>query len=231
MGNKYFSVAEHDAAESFEDIRENLGLVLYSAKNANSIEDSKYFVREELPGGIVMFLEVIMQEDDEYYHVPIDTSVIVEESLDIEELFEEGKKCMAEKMPALFQKTTEYLNVNMLFGDANFYILHTEEVFGASALMYEGVKERIAEEIGGSYFILPATRDWMVVTPDDGSKSIEVLQKVLMEQNEKLEDPDWKLSDEVLYYSVETNELTTANDAKHGGKVIYLNATGNGDLN
>ena len=41
MSDKYFTRAEYDALDgSYEELRDNLGLVLYSAKNANNVEDS-----------------------------------------------------------------------------------------------------------------------------------------------------------------------------------------------
>lgn len=223
----YFTLAESRKATCFSDIKDNIGVVLYSAETARKEEEDAgaIFVKEDLPGGMVMVLEAIMYEPgDGYYHLPVDTEMVVNEVLDIGDMMKLGLECMAKKLPEKIERTTDIVNVSMLFENPNFYVIHTDEVFGASALFYPGVQERIAKKLGGSYFVLPLTRDFFILAADNGTKDPDRLQKILIDQNADL-DPELRVSDDVLYYDAGEGKLTTVNDARNSSNVVYLNRT------
>ena len=222
---KYFTIEDSRHAKDYDDIKDNLGVVVYStdAARREEVENDTTFCKEDLPGGLTLVVEVLMHEPDGYYHVPVETFVAVRESLDISDMFDDALECMERHFPAIFEKATDRVNVSMLFEDPNFYLIHTDEVFGASALFYEGMMERIAESFGCSYFIMPLTKDFFLLAADDGTKDADRLQDLLIDQNERIY-PDDQLTSTLLYYDRATHRLTAASDAKNSN-VVYLNRT------
>lgn len=222
---KYFTIEESRHAKDYDDIKNQLGVVIYpsDAVREEEAENETTFCKEELPGGLTMVVEVLMQEPDGFYHVPVETFVAVRESLDISDMFDDALECMERHFPAIFEKATDRVNVSMLFEDPNFYLIHTDEVFGASALFYEGMMEQIAESFGCSYFIMPLTKDFFLLAADDGTKDADRLQDLLIDQNERIY-PDDQLTSTLLYYDRATHRLTAASDAKNSN-VVYLNRT------
>lgn len=222
---KYFTIEDSRHAKDYDDIKDNLGVVVYStdAARREEVENDTTFCKEDLPGGLTLVVEVLMHEPDGYYHVPVETFVAVRESLDISDMFDDALECMERHFPARFEKATDVVNVSMLFEDPNFYLIHTDEVFGASALFYEGMMEQIAESFGCSYFIMPLTKDFFLLAADDGTKDADRLQDLLIDQNERIY-PDDQLTSTLLYYDRATHRLTAASDAKNSN-VVYLNRT------
>lgn len=222
---KYFTIEDSRHAKDYDDIRNNLGVVVYStdAAKREEAENDTTFCKEDLPGGLTLVVEVLMQEPDGFYHVPVETFVAVRESLDIDDMFHDAFECMSRRFPARFEKATDVVNVSMLFEDPNFYLIHTDEVFGASALFYEGMMQQIAESFGCSYFIMPLTKDFFLLAADDGTKDADRLQDLLIDQNERIY-PDDQLTSTLLYYDIATRRLTAASDAKNSN-VVYLNRT------
>ena len=58
----YFTLAESRKATCFSDIRDNIGVVLYSAETARKEEEDAgaIFVKEDLPGGMVMVIIICL---------------------------------------------------------------------------------------------------------------------------------------------------------------------------
>lgn len=223
---KYFTIADSERAKCYDDIRDNLGVVIYSAEAVRKEEDEldTVFCKNEIPGGMYMVIEVLMLEPDGYYHVPMETEIAVREKIDIDEMLDDALDCMERKIPAIFEKTTDRVNISLLFEDPNFYLIHTDEVFGASALFYHGMMEKIAKKFGHSYFIMPLTKDFFILAADDGTKDLDRLTEILIEQNEQYYPEDC-LTNSMLYYDMSKRELTTAADAKNRMNVVYINKT------
>lgn len=93
------------------------------------------------------------------------------------------------------------------------YVLSNEERSGgASALLYEGVLKKIAEETEGNFFILPSSLHEVILMKDTGELSAEELQNMVMSINRSQVRPEDVLSDEVYYYDAKEQKLTMATD-------------------
>lgn len=227
-----YPILKDEDVDSYDSIRENLGVVLYARDTVKELEDEDevIFVKDSVPGGIYMVAEVLMRESENvYYHIPLTTDLVVKEKLDIEEVFKEALLNMSKKIPMIFEKTTDRIKISPIFENPNFYVVHTDETFGASALFYPGVMEEIGDRLDNNYFIMPLTRDFVIVAADDGTKDADRLESYLVDQNKDLDmDAETFLSNTILYYNRATG-LTTANEMKNKGKVIYINGLGDGN--
>ena len=91
-------------------------------------------------------------------------------------------------------------------------------------LFYDGMMKKLAKQLENSYFIMPLSRDLIIIAADDGTKDADRLQEILIEQNRKVPSEE-RLSDTILYYDMMDEKLSTASEAKYKSNVVYLNET------
>lgn len=95
--------------------------------------------------------------------------------------------------------------------DGGMYVLTTESgCFGASAMCYDGVLEKIGELFRVGFYILPSSVHEVIILPDTGSHSAKDLRRMVHDANRSVVDDKDILSDEVYYYSYQWNELSIA---------------------
>ena len=71
---------------------------------------------------------------------------------------------------------------------------------GAASLFYPDQMDKVAEKIGGDYYILPSSIHEQLVVPDDGNMSSVDLGNMVREVNATQVSPAERLSDEVYHY-------------------------------
>lgn len=93
------------------------------------------------------------------------------------------------------------------------YVLTNEDgLNGASALLYEGVLKKIAEETGSNLIILPSSLHEVILMKETGEESVNELQNMVMTVNRSQVSPEDVLSDEVYYYDAKEQKLALATD-------------------
>ena len=108
--------------------------------------------------------------------------------------------------------------VNLLAGgelpdDEPFYVLNTENGYmGAATLFYAGAQKRIAQVVGGDYYVLPSSVHEVLILPDNGTQEPELLAGMVKEINEAQVDPKERLGNRVLHYRADIEKLQVAAD-------------------
>lgn len=93
--------------------------------------------------------------------------------------------------------------------DGDMFVLTTESgIFGASALFYPGVIDKISEMFRVGFFILPSSVHEVIILPDVGNHNAEDLKKMVLEANRTVVQPKDILSDNVWYYSYISDEIS-----------------------
>ncbi len=79
-------------------------------------------------------------------------------------------------------------------------------IHGAAGILYPGLLKRLAQELGGNFYILPSSIHEVILLPDSGGEDTEGLQKMIVDINRTQVEPEEVLSDHLYYYdSVENN--------------------------
>ena len=92
-------------------------------------------------------------------------------------------------------------------------VLTTEGgLLGASAYFYPGMKEKIAEVIGGNYYVLPSSVHEVLILPEHGAMSAKELGQMVKSINETEVAPKDRLCNRVFRYDSQTRELSIAAD-------------------
>ncbi len=93
---------------------------------------------------------------------------------------------------------------------AKLYIVSNQlNMTGAAALFYPKMMERISQEIGGDYYILPSSVHEMIVLPDDDMLDPAQLQQMVQVVNSELDEED-VLTDQIYHYDAEQRAFELA---------------------
>jgi hypothetical protein len=93
------------------------------------------------------------------------------------------------------------------------YVLANENrVNGAAALFYPEMQEKIAEQMGGDYFVLPSSVHETLILPDDGNLDYRELKDMVNDVNDTQVAPAEVLTGEVYSYDKESRQLMLASE-------------------
>lgn len=92
--------------------------------------------------------------------------------------------------------------------DLMFVLTNSLRSFGAACILYDGMLDKISEEIGENYYILPSSIHEMIIVPESNSPSRAHLNEMIAEVNQTQVDEEEFLSDCVYYYDAKTKTLS-----------------------
>lgn len=84
--------------------------------------------------------------------------------------------------------------------DLMFVLTNSLRSFGAACILYEGMLDKISEEIGENFYILPSSIHELIIVPESNSPSREHLNEMITEVNQTQVDDEEFLSECVYYY-------------------------------
>lgn len=92
--------------------------------------------------------------------------------------------------------------------DLMFVLTNSLRSFGAACILYDGMLDKISEEIGENFYILPSSIHEMIIVPESNSPSREHLNEMITEVNQTQVDEEEFLSECVYYYDRTTRTLS-----------------------
>ena len=100
-----------------------------------------------------------------------------------------------------------------VFGQLPLYVLTNEQqIYGAACMLYEGLLERTAEQLGADFYIYPSSVHEVILHPVSGKMqgSVEDMRNMVRGINASEVPEEEVLSDEVYYYDREEKKLLIA---------------------
>lgn len=92
--------------------------------------------------------------------------------------------------------------------DLMFVLTNSLRTFGAACILYDGMLDKISEEIGENFYILPSSIHEMIIVPESHGPSRAHLDEMITEVNQTQVDEEEVLSDCVYYYDCKTKTLS-----------------------
>ena len=119
-------------------------------------------------------------------------------------------------LPASFKPMqiviNELMGTNCVEGecieDLMFVLTNSLRTFGAACILYDGILDKISEEIGENFYILPSSIHEMIIVPESSSPSRAHLDEMITEVNQTQVDAEELLSEHVYYYDRTTRTLS-----------------------
>lgn len=117
------------------------------------------------------------------------------------DVLEEAAAVLAHRMGKRFQEQSGIKPMWVLSNAQWFY--------GASSALYPGVLEGFADRVGGNFYILPSTVHELILLPEGGQGTRQLLYDMVAYANGKLADDPRFLSEYVYYYDWKKLEIQT----------------------
>lgn len=210
---------------SYEDIKGRLCMQLVNIKGNENLLDNAAC----MPVGCGLALVALLKIPEEIAKDAIaivprdlienmpdtDIETVMKDAVDASAMNDKPKLCDIRDMllsPILGAEPENYLNGGEAPTDALLVLTTEGGKLGACALMYPGIKEKIAEIIGGDYFLLPSSIHEIMVIPDNGEHSPEDLAKMVKEINNSEVAPEDRLCNRVFRYCEKDGEMIVAAD-------------------
>lgn len=213
--NSLDDVREFDfAPEDWESVRKMIGMkVLGYERNPELLQRVPYIRYEDLA---VVFI-FVLKEAGITGGVAVITSELSELwGISAEELFAQARQ----SAPVLLEPVVS--NIRNMIGDCpeeveeiiddpenavDMYILtNKSQTYGASALFYPGLLEKITDYLGGGFYILPSSVHEVILIPEAAGEP-DALRRMVQEVNRCEVPEDMILSDNVYYYDPEEKQF------------------------
>lgn len=91
--------------------------------------------------------------------------------------------------------------------DLMFVLTNSLRSFGAACILYDGMLEKIGQQIGQNYYILPSSIHEMIIVPESNSPSRAHLDEMIAEVNQTQVDEEELLAEHVYYYDCEKRQI------------------------
>lgn len=202
------------APEDWESVRKMIGMkVLGYERNPELLQRVPYIRYEDLA---VVFIFVLKEAG-----ITGGVAVITSElsglwGISAEELFAQARQ----SAPVLLEPVVS--NIRNMIGDCpeeveeiiddpenavDMYILtNKSQTYGASALFYPGLLEKITDYLGGGFYILPSSVHEVILIPEAAGEP-DALRRMVQEVNRCEVPEDMILSDNVYYYDPEEKQF------------------------
>ena len=103
---------------------------------------------------------------------------------------------------------TEFLGDQVECPDAEMYILNTKKPeFGAAVFIDSQVRRICAQQIGGSYYILPSSIHELILLPDKVDYERKDLDELVRQVNSQCVEAEDFLSDHAYYYNAQNDRI------------------------
>ena len=148
----------------------------------------------------------IESEDGIIGAAPITSGMLSLWGKKLQDLVCDVKNSQEKVMPPKFMSMTDILFE--AHDQQPLYVLtNTEFYYGASVIFYPGMMEKIAERLGGDYFVIPSSIHETLLLPANTEVEIDGLSSIIQTVNRDCLAPEDKLSDHAYRYNTATREL------------------------
>lgn len=193
--------AEHsDVSLNFEDCSDRIVYRLVSLKkNKKYLEDIPHVIWLDLA---IIFTVVYKQSDSGLESIKINYELMDSWEKNTSDLFELAKINTPRLFPAVIKDLSSVLGIEELDVETDMLILSNKQyVFGAAAIMYDGIPERIADIVKGDYYVIPSSVHEVLILPNDQVEDPEDINCIISQINTDCLISTDILSDRAYFYS------------------------------
>ena len=194
-----------DLDMSLDAIRDKLTVRLIDTElNKKYLESHPYGL---VAAGLAVVAEINISNE---YKCVITKDMAEQYNLNMSEIFVTALENMADRYPATLMSLEDALfgnDVNVLDGEGELETMGTlmnagSNGFGATAIAYPGIAERIRDIIG-DYYVLPSSLHELIILPDNGGYDTADLKNMVETANKTVVDACDVLSNSVFFYGAD----------------------------
>lgn len=206
---------------SFDNIKDDLTLKLVEIRRNREYLSEVPYVKAG--NGFAIVCDIKLDDGDAgQYRTTVTRNLMNEMNYDMQELFSTAIESAQLKDPAVMNSVRSQLlysdEPNLLKGqdpiheeekDNMYVITNPDCLYGAIALYYPGIQEKIAEKLGENYYVIPSSVNEVLAVPESKAPEIQEIAAMVYEANENLLDPKDVLSNNIFYFDKDTKRLET----------------------
>lgn len=194
---------------SFEHCRKYVVYRLVNAaKNKEILKDIPHIPFFDLA---IVFYYLINSDINGIQSLRINNHIMKNWSTNTQELFELAQENTPRLFPESFRSMTDYArqfadslccSADLPLERSPYILTNSNGINGASVWLYPGILERVGEELGENFYILPSsTHELLILREQLGFTSPELL-KMVFHVNRECVDAEEFLSDNIYYYHI-----------------------------
>ena len=206
---------------SFDKIKDDLTLTLVEIRRNHEYLSEVPYVKAG--NGFAIVCDIKIEDGDlGQYRTTVTRNLMNEMNYDMQELFSTAIESAQLKDPAIMNSVRSQIlytdEPNLLKGqdpireeekDNMYVITNPDCLYGAIALYYPGIQEKIAEKLGENYYVIPSSVNEVLAVPESKAPEIQEIAAMVYEANENLLDPKDVLSNNIFYFDKDTKRLET----------------------
>ena len=209
----------------YEDIKDRIFYRIADVqRNRGRLSEMKYSLAE---CGFAKIYSIAVSKDGS---IPITNSLAAEYGYDPEKIFEDAERNTPEMYPAVFEDLQDIVMDLAMPGSPRLTLLSERERFdkssdmyllssrdmtnGAATIFYPDVKEKIAEVIDDSYYVLPSSTHELMIVPCKSGIPPEHLRQTVRKVNEIMGAETEILSDRIMKYDRDMKELKVVKEER-----------------
>lgn len=207
-----------DMPLDYKTVRDNVTFqVVNKEMNKSNLKERIY---TDIGQGLVKMYDIYQKFDSfgKEGSIAITHDLVHEYGYDIQEIRKDAEQNTPRIYPASFTGILQTLFIKQQEEDdgknplaKNLFVLSNEMVyFGAGALFYQGMQKRLAERFEADYYVLPSSVHEVLVIPKYAGFAPEELELIVRDVNQGHVSRKDFLSNKVLYYDREKDQLRTA---------------------
>ena len=206
---------------SFDKIKDDLTIKMVEIRRNHEYLSEMPYVKMGNGFAIVCDIE-INDGNGGQLRTTVTRDMMKEMNYDMGELFSTAIESAQVKDPAVMQSIRSQLlfddEPNLLEGHDviseeekdNMYVISNKEcLYGAVALYYPGIQEKVAECFGENYYVLPSSVNELLLIPESRAPEAREIAWMVYEANHELLQPHEILSDNIMYYDRDSKRLET----------------------
>ena len=209
----------------FDDIKDNLTIrIIDIGRNQDYLREVPCMM---LGNGLAAVCDIQLQQELEgLWRTTVTTGLIERQGYDKQALFENAMETAPYVDPPVLTSMGANLfgkgeQGNLLESDEPvsedskepMYVLSNESsMFGAAALFYPGMQEKIAEKLGEGYYALPSSLHEYIIIPESAGIDPKEMCEMVKTANKTVVEPKDVLSDNVLHFDKDSRQLDSVSD-------------------
>ena len=190
----------------FSKVKRNAGLRLVGMDyNERYLQTVPY---RDVGNGYALICDVQIKASDGGVFSTVVTNDIAEDySYDMDELFDAALENAWRSNAASLNPVGRVMDLDEE-QETCYVLTSNRERYGAAALFYPGTQAMIAHVLGEDYVAIPSSLHEFIIVRSSRIREPRHLQELVLEANHTIVDPVDVLSDNALYYSKSTGELS-----------------------
>lgn len=199
---------------NFPEIRSKIAYrLIHAEKNTELLQTMPHILYHDLA---IVFFILFEVDDAGTATIPITNPFLDLWKTDTQTLYEIAQKNTPSLLPATFKPMRVVIDEllsrpgedNVLEDDVMFVLTNPLRSFGAACILYPGILEQIACQLGENFYILPSSIHEVIMIAESRSPSVDELSLLVQNTNHTQVNPEEVLSDTVYYYNFQKREFS-----------------------